>query len=227
MPEAKARMRQTIPEHIMLARLEQSEQMREFFIQMWTQNPQLAKQGGEKVRSLMTSLDGIPQHGKPVRQRGISLIELIVFIVIVSTAMAGILLVMDRVTRSSADPLIRKQALAVAESMLEEIRLQDLSGVACTGTLGVNAVRTAVTSACAYDGYSTTGGVKDFSTNAVVAGLENYNITGVTVTNLSAIGAGTFGGTSIPAGSGVEITVTVADSFGVGPVQATGYRVGN
>ena len=59
-------------------------------------------------------------------QRGISLIELIMFIVIISAALAGILLVMNQVTGHSADPLIRKQALAIAESMLEEIQLQDL-----------------------------------------------------------------------------------------------------
>lgn len=58
------------------------------------------------------------------KQRGISLIELIMFIVIVSVALAGILLVMNTVTRSSADPLIHKQALAIAESLLEEIELQ-------------------------------------------------------------------------------------------------------
>jgi MSHA pilin protein MshD len=56
-------------------------------------------------------------------QRGISLIELIMFIVIVSVALAGILLVMNVTARSSADPLIHKQALAIAESMLEEIEL--------------------------------------------------------------------------------------------------------
>lgn len=58
-----------------------------------------------------------------MRQRGISLIELIMFIVIVSVALAGILLVMNTVTRGSADPLIHKQALAIAESMLEEVEL--------------------------------------------------------------------------------------------------------
>ncbi len=57
------------------------------------------------------------------RQRGISLIELIMFIVIVSVALAGILLVMNTVTKSSADPLIHKQALAIAESLLEEVEL--------------------------------------------------------------------------------------------------------
>ncbi|MGC2165886.1 MAG: type II secretion system protein [Gallionella sp.] len=58
-----------------------------------------------------------------MRQRGISLIELIMFIVIVSVALAGILGVMNIVTRNSADPLIHKQALAIAESLLEEVEL--------------------------------------------------------------------------------------------------------
>lgn len=56
-------------------------------------------------------------------QRGISLIELIMFIVIISVALTGILLVMNIVTRNSADPLVHKQALAIAESLLEEVEL--------------------------------------------------------------------------------------------------------
>lgn len=58
------------------------------------------------------------------RQRGASLIELIMFIVIVGVALGGLLLVMDTTTRHSADPLIHKQALAIAESLLEEVELQ-------------------------------------------------------------------------------------------------------
>lgn len=57
------------------------------------------------------------------KQRGTSLIELIMFIVIVSAALAGILMVMNVTTRGSADPLVHKQALAIAESLLEEIEL--------------------------------------------------------------------------------------------------------
>lgn len=153
-------------------------------------------------------------------QRGISLIELIMFIVIISVALAGILLVMNLVTRHSADPLIRKQALAIAESMLEEIKLQDLSGVACAGTLGANAARASVSSVCDYNGYSTTAGILDFSTNAAVLNLGGYNITGVAVTQIASLG-----GTPITAGSGVMITVTVADPTGA-TVGATGYRAG-
>ena len=56
-------------------------------------------------------------------QRGISLIELVMFIVIISIAVTGVLLVMNRVTGHSADTLIRKQSLAIAESLLEEVEL--------------------------------------------------------------------------------------------------------
>lgn len=58
------------------------------------------------------------------RQRGLTLIELIMFIVIVGAALAGVLTVLDHTTRHSADPLVRKQALAIAEAILEEVMLQ-------------------------------------------------------------------------------------------------------
>lgn len=52
--------------------------------------------------------------------RGISLVELVVFIAIISVGLAGILGVMNFTTRASADPLAQKQALAIAEAYLEE-----------------------------------------------------------------------------------------------------------
>lgn len=60
-------------------------------------------------------------------QAGISLVELIMFIVIVSIGVVGILSVMNVTTKASADPMQRKQAVAVAESLLEEIELQSLT----------------------------------------------------------------------------------------------------
>jgi MSHA pilin protein MshD len=55
------------------------------------------------------------------RHAGFTLIELVIFIVIVSVGVTGILLVMNTVVASSADPMVRKQALALADSILEEI----------------------------------------------------------------------------------------------------------
>jgi MSHA pilin protein MshD len=57
-------------------------------------------------------------------ERGVTLVELIVFIVIVSTAVAGVLMTLDLSNRSSTDPMIQKQALAIAEALLEEVQLQ-------------------------------------------------------------------------------------------------------
>jgi MSHA pilin protein MshD len=57
------------------------------------------------------------------RQRGVTLIELIVFIVIVSVAVVGVLQVMRLNTANSADPLRRKQALMIAEALMEEVQL--------------------------------------------------------------------------------------------------------
>ncbi|WP_231851095.1 type IV pilus modification PilV family protein [Sulfuritalea hydrogenivorans] len=46
------------------------------------------------------------------------------FIVIVSVGLAGILMSLNVSVRSSADPLQPKQALAIAEAMLEEVLLK-------------------------------------------------------------------------------------------------------
>ena len=58
-------------------------------------------------------------------QCGLTLIELIVFIVIVSIGLVGVLSVLNATTRASADPVVRKQALAVAEAMMEEVLSKD------------------------------------------------------------------------------------------------------
>lgn len=55
--------------------------------------------------------------------RGISLIELLMFIVIISVALVAILRVQMQSSNMSADPQMRKQALAIAEGLLEEISL--------------------------------------------------------------------------------------------------------
>lgn len=57
-------------------------------------------------------------------QRGLTLIELIMFIVIVSVGLAGILLVINTVVKSSADPVVRKQSIAMADAILEEVLLK-------------------------------------------------------------------------------------------------------
>lgn len=61
---------------------------------------------------------------RPVLQRGITLIEQIVFIVIVSVGVIGLVSVMNPAIRASADPMLTKQLLAIAESLLNEVMHQ-------------------------------------------------------------------------------------------------------
>ena len=67
----------------------------------------------------MSTCKSIP----PAVARGFTLIELIFFIVVISVAVLGVLRVISFTTANSADPQLRKQALVLAESMLEEVQL--------------------------------------------------------------------------------------------------------
>jgi MSHA pilin protein MshD len=72
----------------------------------------------------MSTRDVRSPHASVRAARGLSLVEQIMFILIVGAAVAGVIGVIDVTTRSSADPMLRKQALAIAEAVMEEVRLQ-------------------------------------------------------------------------------------------------------
>jgi MSHA pilin protein MshD len=154
-----------------------------------------------------------------MRQCGISLIELIVFIVILSVALTGVLLVMNQVTAHSADPLIHKQAIAAAESLLEEIELQDFvdRGDGVTTVCPPASVVTAANRATdyhivsCYNGFAMAG-ITDLNNNPI--GLGAYDAS-VTIAD-EALG-------TVAAGSAVRITVTVTDPQG-NEIAIDGYR---
>jgi MSHA pilin protein MshD len=57
------------------------------------------------------------------RDTGFTIVELVIFIVIISIAVVGILSVMSFTTSHSGDPQVRKQALSIAEALMEEVSL--------------------------------------------------------------------------------------------------------
>ncbi len=58
------------------------------------------------------------------RQSGLTLIELVIFIIVIGVGVAGVAVTYNTVVRHSADPMMRKQALSIAESLLLEIEQQ-------------------------------------------------------------------------------------------------------
>ncbi|OQW86357.1 MAG: hypothetical protein BWK72_17875 [Rhodoferax ferrireducens] len=141
------------------------------------------------------------------RQRGFTLIELIIFIVVVSAGLAGILSVMNTTVASSADPMVRKQTVAIAEALLEEILLKDYVNPS-GGYSGTN--RTQFDDVSDYDGYTSTGIVDMVGT--VIPGLSAYSITDVSVdisTDLTGVTA-------------KRISVTVTGPGG--DISLSGYR---
>ncbi|BCR06397.1 hypothetical protein DESUT3_34660 [Desulfuromonas versatilis] len=57
------------------------------------------------------------------RERGVTLVELIISIVIIAVALSGVLMVINQTTSHSVDPMLQHQAVAIAESYLEEVLL--------------------------------------------------------------------------------------------------------
>lgn len=143
------------------------------------------------------------------RQRGFTLIELIIFIVVVSAGLAGILSIMNITVKSSADPMVRKQAISIAESLLEEILLKDYANPS-GGYSGTD--RSKFDDVGDYAGYSTSTGIVDM-VGTVMPGLTPYNFSpAVTV-------AAT---TDLPGVAAERVTVSVS-----GPgvrISLIGYR---
>lgn len=175
------------------------------------------------------------------RQTGVSLVEVIIFIVLMGVGVAGLMQLMGGMMRNSADPMIQKQALSVAESLLEEVMLQPFTDCdpdaynvdtgACTHaeqpgpeTIGASPQQTR---------YSTTNpfnNVNDYhnfsmpappgihsieNSGTPILGLEQYSAT-VNVSNAG----GDFG---IGAGDALRIVVSVTDPLNQ-ITTLTGYR---
>lgn len=57
----------------------------------------------------------------PRRERGMTLVELVITIVVIGIAAAAMFSAMAAITGRSADPMLRQQSLALAEAYLESI----------------------------------------------------------------------------------------------------------
>lgn len=180
------------------------------------------------------------------RERGVTLIELIMFMVVIGAAVAGVLGAITYATRASVDPMIQKQALAIAEAILEEVQLQPFTycdpddpnapsangagdctagGAEAMGAEGAAPygpeTRTGATTPFDnvndYNNFTLAGGIVDIAGNAVpIPELAAYTAS-VAVANQA------FGG--IAAGEALLVTVTVTHPSLNPGLVLHGYRV--
>ncbi len=122
-----------------------------------------------------------PKPGISYYQSGVTLVELILSMVVISIALTGILTVMNLTVSHSADPIIQHQSIAIAESYLEEVLLKDFcedksDTINCPLITGKEAgeTRSTFNDVDDYNGLSDTG-VKDHLGNSVAI-LASYNV---------------------------------------------------
>ncbi len=147
---------------------------------------------------------------------GFTLIEMIMSMLIISVALVGVLSVMNQSVSHSADPMIQNQAVAIAESYLEEIMLMDFCDdptdlVNCPLASGSEGGETRATfdDVDDYHGLTDTG-AKD-QTGTAITGLSEYTVTvSVSVVALSGVAA-------------KEVKVNVAHA-GFGNVDFAAYK---
>jgi MSHA pilin protein MshD len=172
------------------------------------------------------------------RQRGFSLLETVIFTVVLGIGIAGLAVLYNQFTLASVDPLIRKQALAIANSLMEEIQLRAFTycdpddpqvfTATAPGDCGIQEgigqeggeTRYAdprYDNVSDYNSFPAMVGIVDANANAIV-GLESYTAT-VTVAN-----AGGDFPAAIPAAAALLVTVTVTGPANV-RVVLQGYRL--
>jgi MSHA pilin protein MshD len=172
------------------------------------------------------------------RARGLTLIEVVVFIAVLAIGITAILVLYNRVTEASVDPLVRKQAVALASSLLEEVQLKgftfcdpdDASVYTATSAADCAQVEGAGpeagetrTGAARFDNVNDYDavplGVLQSADGTPIAGLAGYSAS-VAVQPIAANELGP----AIPASEALRITVTVSAPAGVN-VSLQGYRV--
>ncbi|NCQ51580.1 prepilin-type N-terminal cleavage/methylation domain-containing protein [archaeon] len=120
------------------------------------------------------------------KQKGITLIELVIAISIISIALLGVLGAFSVSVRNSADPVTRKQTVLIAESLMDEVLSR--SFVKPSGGFAgpfTNANRTSFDTVTDYNNL-VINGISNIYGNSIV-GLENYTAT--ITTSSSALGA--------------------------------------
>jgi MSHA pilin protein MshD len=139
------------------------------------------------------------------QQRGMTLIELVVAIVVIAIAITSVLAVLSLQASRSADAMVTAQAAKIAETYLSEVLEKQYAGAGAPSRATFNNINN-------YNGM-VDGGVRD-QTGAAVANLDQFTVTVAVVPGV--LGA-------VVAGQVRLINITVKHTNGT-TVLLSGYR---
>lgn len=153
----------------------------------------------------------------PKNNAGMTLIELILAIALAGLMVAGLMSAYASLAGRSADPMIRTQTVALAESFLEEALLKPFLDPATQTRCASTPVgsRDQYNDVCDYNGYSASG--ISLPNGAAVTGLSGYAV----AIQVSDISSGELG--SIPTTCALKVTVTITSPLNTA-TQLSGYR---
>jgi len=146
-------------------------------------------------------------------QIGVTLIELVISIVVLSVVVVGVFSALGTMVGRSADPMIREQSVAIAKSYLEEIQLMNFGVPGSCPAVPGGGGRINYSNVCHYNGLNDAGAI-DQNGNPI-AGLNLYSV------SVSVSASGNLGGIASANAARIDVTVTGPTTE---PVVMTGYR---
>jgi MSHA pilin protein MshD len=144
------------------------------------------------------------------RQRGVTLIELVVAITVVAIAVGGVLGAIAAISSRSADAMVQQQAISIAQAYLDEILQR---WVVDPNGAPPNTGRGSWDTVDQYNGLADVGAHDQYG-NAIAA-LSGYNV------SVAVTASGALGTLSSAAVRRIDVTVSHAPNV---TVVLTGYR---
>lgn len=127
----------------------------------------------EALRPQAPAVSGLSLARTRRRSRGMTLIEVLVAVVVIGVGLAGLMLAINTVARSNADPVVSQQLLAIAQEMMEEIQLKPYAPAANVAPTGC--ARDTFNDIGDYHGYTSSGSLCSVD-GVAIAALAGYAV---------------------------------------------------